>query len=106
VWIGLDAPDFARTPEFVIFWTNVFDWLAGGDTDPAQQWVAAVVPPIKISPPPTMDWRNKLAALKPAHRFRTDVTSAVLLASVICLMLAAVAWPGRSLTPFSAARTV
>jgi hypothetical protein len=106
VWIGLDAPDFARTPEFVIFWTNVFDWLAGGDTDPAQQWVAATVPPIRIPPPASTDWRNKLTALKLAQRVRTDVTSAVLLASVICLMLAAVAWPGRSLTAFSAARTV
>jgi len=30
VWVGFDSPDFARTPDFVLFWTNVFDWLAGG----------------------------------------------------------------------------
>ena len=30
VWIGFDAPDWARTPDFVVFWTNVFDWCGGG----------------------------------------------------------------------------
>ena len=30
VWIGLDAPDWSRQPGYVVFWTNVFDWLAGG----------------------------------------------------------------------------
>jgi hypothetical protein len=29
VWIGFDSATFAARPEFVIFWTNVFDWLAG-----------------------------------------------------------------------------
>jgi len=113
VWIGMDAPDFARTPDFVIFWTNIFDWLAGTGNDEAgavadaaQHWVSTVVPPVRIAPPPTADWRSKLASLKPAHRRTMDVTSAVLLASVICLMLAAMWWPRRSLTPFSAARTV
>jgi hypothetical protein len=113
VWIGLDAPEFARTPDFVIFWTNVFDWLAGTGNDAdgavadaAQHWVSTVVPPIRIAPPPTADWRSRLASLKPAHRTFTDVASAVILASVICLMLAAMWWPRRSLTPFSAARTV
>jgi hypothetical protein len=112
VWIGFDAPDFARTPEFVIFWTNVFDWLAGGGGetgeagDAGRHWASTVVPPVRITPPSSTDWRSKLATLKPAHRRRTDVTSAVVLLSVICLILAAVAWPRRSLTPISAARTV
>lgn len=30
-WIGFDSRSFARTPAFVIFWTNVFDWTAGGN---------------------------------------------------------------------------
>jgi hypothetical protein len=30
-WIGFDSRTFARTPAFVIFWTNVFDWTAGGN---------------------------------------------------------------------------
>jgi hypothetical protein len=26
-WIGFQADDFARRPDFVIFWTTIFDWL-------------------------------------------------------------------------------
>jgi hypothetical protein len=32
-WIGFHADDFARRPDFVIFWTAIFDWL-GGDGSP------------------------------------------------------------------------
>jgi hypothetical protein len=32
VWVALDAPSFARRADYVVFWTNVFDWLGrGGD---------------------------------------------------------------------------
>jgi len=33
VWVGLDpSSPFARTPAYVVFWTNVFDWVGqGGD---------------------------------------------------------------------------
>jgi hypothetical protein len=107
VWMGFHASDFARTPEFVIFWTNVFDWLAGGAAgDAATHWRSVVVPPIKVAPPPSTDWRGKLATLKAPHYGWRDVTSAVLLASVTCLIVAAVAWPGRSLTAISVPRTV
>ena len=117
VWIGMDAPDLARTPAFVIFWTNVFDWLADGTASggagragdasgAAQQWASRVFPPIQIPSPPAADWRAKLATLKPARAASRDVTSAVLLASVTCLMVAAGAWPGRSLTAFSVPRSV
>ena len=30
VWIGFESREFARTPAFVVFWTNVFDWTGGG----------------------------------------------------------------------------
>jgi hypothetical protein len=30
VWVGFVSEDFPRTPDFVIFWTNVFDWLGDG----------------------------------------------------------------------------
>jgi hypothetical protein len=29
VWVGFDSPDWPRRPEYVVFWTNVFDWLGG-----------------------------------------------------------------------------
>jgi hypothetical protein len=32
VWVGLDpAGSWARSPEFVVFWANVFDWVGRGD---------------------------------------------------------------------------
>lgn len=32
VWVGFDSPQWAATADYVIFWTNVFDWAAGGAT--------------------------------------------------------------------------
>jgi len=32
VWVGVDSDEWARTPEYVVFWANVFDWLGGGQT--------------------------------------------------------------------------
>jgi hypothetical protein len=29
VWVGLDSPQWAREPGYVVFWTNVFDWVGG-----------------------------------------------------------------------------
>ena len=31
VWVGLNDPGWAATPDFVVFWTNVFEWIGGGD---------------------------------------------------------------------------
>lgn len=30
VWVGFDSPNWSTTPDFVVFWTNVFDWAGGG----------------------------------------------------------------------------
>jgi hypothetical protein len=30
VWVGFDSDTWPRQSSFVIFWTNVFDWLGGG----------------------------------------------------------------------------
>jgi hypothetical protein len=111
VWIGLDAPEFLRTPDFVIFWTNVFDWLAAreessGAGGGAATWVSAVVAPIDTSLPPAADWRAKLHRLDMRKKTGADATSIALLASVSCLILAACAWPRRRLTPFSTPLTV
>jgi len=35
VWIGFDSDDFPRRPDFVILWTNIFNWLGKAD-DPYQ----------------------------------------------------------------------
>jgi hypothetical protein len=39
LWIGFDSRPFARTPAFVVFWGNVFDWTGGG----AETWSASPV---------------------------------------------------------------
>jgi hypothetical protein len=59
VWVGFDSPQFPREPDFVIFWTNVFNWLrgsgsAGGNRD---HFIARPVMPLPASwsrhePPP------------------------------------------------------
>jgi hypothetical protein len=58
VWVGFDSPQFPREPDFVVFWTNVFNWLrggsAGGDRD---HFTARPVAPLSASwsrhePPP------------------------------------------------------
>jgi hypothetical protein len=44
VWIGFDSPDFASRPDFVVFWSNIFNWL--GDGEPTYDWVQ----PLKTPP--------------------------------------------------------
>lgn len=39
IWVGLESDEFARDPRFVIFWTDVWDWLAGGKLEYAAQTV-------------------------------------------------------------------
>jgi hypothetical protein len=35
VWVGFDADNWSASPDFVVFWTNVFDWAGGA----GQAWV-------------------------------------------------------------------
>jgi hypothetical protein len=37
VWVGFDAPAFASSVDYVVFWTNVLDFTGEG----ADQWPAA-----------------------------------------------------------------
>src|SRR5207249_6533909 len=30
IWMGLSTQKLATSPEFVILWTNIFDWVGGG----------------------------------------------------------------------------
>jgi hypothetical protein len=115
VWIGLDAPEFSRTADFVVFWTNVLDWLAGRDGSGGggaggQVWTSTVVPPVDLPAPPATDWRAKLRDLRARETHAMDLAPAVALGCVICLILAAAVWPagrtGGRLTAFSTPRTV
>jgi hypothetical protein len=130
VWVGFDSPQWAATPDFVIFWTNVFDWVAGGTrslaahplrewdpqwkpTDPthAEPWpglhrrsdgtIRAFNPPnVPIPPLRETHWREAIAALA-AEPGRLDLSPPLLIAALVCLTLASVAWaaPGPARLP-------
>ena len=36
VWVGFDSAEFASRPDFVLFWSNIFNWL--GDGGPTYDW--------------------------------------------------------------------
>lgn len=31
VWVGMASDEWPRTPQYVVFWANVFDWVGGGE---------------------------------------------------------------------------
>ncbi|HSU66812.1 MAG TPA: hypothetical protein VLJ39_08075, partial [Tepidisphaeraceae bacterium] len=59
VWVGFDAPEWARTTDFVIFWTNVFDWAGGGGASfvahPLSEWSPEWTP-VEPIPAPAGMW--------------------------------------------------
>lgn len=44
LWMGFDAREWARTLDYVIFWTNAFDWAGGGGEVLAGHPLAARTP--------------------------------------------------------------
>jgi len=39
-WVGFESRDFARTPDYVLFWTNLLDWTAA---TPSQDYTSGMV---------------------------------------------------------------
>jgi hypothetical protein len=88
-WIGFRSAAWATTPDFVVFWTRILDWLGQGD----DQYIARViaVPPLDSATP--ADWvsqLNHLAAGQPSGP--RDLSSWALGAAMSCLLIAAAAW--------------
>lgn len=56
VWVGFDSPEWAETADYVIFWTNIFDWTGGGDASFAahglEQWTPEWKSTVPIDAPP------------------------------------------------------
>src|SRR6185437_863002 len=58
IWIGFDSPAWERTPDFVIFWANLLDWVGSGGqgyvshllTDVNSAWQK--ISPTGLSPAP------------------------------------------------------
>jgi hypothetical protein len=75
VWVGFDSAEFSHRPDFVVFWTNIFQWLGGG-----ADISTSGSPPTEIpSPVPQL----------PASR---SIAGQTLLASFALLCLSAALW--------------
>ncbi len=136
VFVRSLSSDFARTSDFVILWTNIFDWLGGGAGTEAfasmpiarfgDEWKpqsgrrnwpgfyqlstgavrAANAAPLRLMPPPAVDWRPRLAHQLSRSPTFLNLLPYLVIASAACVLVAACAWPRAALTPFWAARTV
>ena len=112
VWIGFRSPAFSATPDFVIFWTKVLDWLGAGDDRYSSarvslkngllpglytqdgKTVAVNADPIRLDPATPTDWQTQLkqlAAEYPAHGI--DLARPLILAAFGFVLLAVVLWP-------------
>jgi hypothetical protein len=88
VWIGFDSVDFARTPAFVVFWTNVLDWVANS---PSEVFVASDLPATR---PAASEAAKPQAASEPAPPPRgLELAPWVAFSALICLFCAVLVWP-------------
>jgi hypothetical protein len=109
VWIGFRSTAWAATPDFVLFWSNVFNWVGQGQdryihstVGGSDLWpgvyrrdgrrLAVNAPPIHLDPPAADDWQahlSRLAAEQPIGP--SDASCWVLVGAIACLLAAAVA---------------
>lgn len=88
VWVGFDSDTFSHSPEFVIFWTNVFDWT-GGD---AQRIVAQFNPAVPMLSPVASNWTTRLANMPTPRTGIIDLTPFLALAALGLIFAAALFW--------------
>lgn len=93
VWVGFGSDTFPREADFVIFWSNVFDW-AGGGTD---RFIASGTFASPVLTPPKVDWQTRLNALPPSLQPGRDITSFVSIVSLLMIFGAALV-PGVAKT--------
>jgi hypothetical protein len=91
-WIGFTSESFPRTSDFVIFWTNVLDWLGSGENE---RWDVQLIAAIPIHPSRQTDWLVKLSQLPTSMRRGLDLAPGLLLLAVSLVFLAMLAW-GRA----------
>jgi hypothetical protein len=124
VWIGFDSPTWDRTTAFVVFWTNVFDWISGQEkfaSYPLAQWTPQwqARHPQDLAGPPGLwpglyrDSAGELRAfntldlhtpapptaswprMSSSQRHGIPVAAALLLAALTALVLAVLTWRRR-----------
>lgn len=123
VRVNFDTSELAQRADFVVFWTNVFDFFAQGDGEfagePVKQLGGEWTP---VNPAPGELWpgiyRRSDGALRamnaldvrvdapidrkpaesragPAQTGARNISAWILVAALICLLAAALAWPRR-----------
>ena len=76
VWIGFQSDVFPHYPDFVIFWSNVFDWLGDG----GQDYESAPSPSPAVTP------------LAEAETSAKPLAAPLFLAALGLICLSAIAW--------------
>jgi hypothetical protein len=103
-WVGFRSTSWPATPEFVVFWTRLFDWLGASSPHYASSiagehglplWpgvydhVAVNAAPVRWEEIVREDWLKHLAALASAHSSAAvDFASWLLVAAAGCLLAA------------------
>jgi hypothetical protein len=95
VWVGLASDAFARSTDFVIFWTDVFDWLGGGSGSSGSSGSE-----FRAEPSTPVDGKLEKPAGDQSAAGTADLSRPLLIAALIFLSLAAMLWkPVRSTRP-------
>jgi hypothetical protein len=86
VWIGFNSPTFSHSSDFVVFWTNVLDWVGrGGD-----EFVASGARAVPIPAVIRNDWQKQLRDLPATQRAGWEVSSPLLIGAIIFVLAAMV----------------
>jgi len=124
VWIGFAIDQWSAQTQFVIFWTNVLDWIGQEGTqftsfpleEPMLDWQPMTGPagfpgiyqrgdgalrafntfdsPLSRPPASTSDWRERLGALAARHAGHS-VGGIMAVLALLCLLLAFSTWRQR-----------
>jgi hypothetical protein len=113
VWVGIDSPRWSQSPDYVIFWKNVFDYLGGGQPIYSAGTVHAAprlqpglyrgsdghtealnAPDVFIPSPAHHPWREQLAHLPRSAGEVRNVSKWFFLSALICAVAAM--WPGQT----------
>lgn len=84
-WVAFSSAVFARSTDFVIFWTDVFDWLGGGGGSEFR-----LVPSTALNVQPAKSTSEAMSD-RPVVR-TVDLSRALLLIAIGFLALAAMLW--------------
>jgi hypothetical protein len=82
VWVGFNSDEFAHHADFVIFWSNVFDWLGDG----GENYQSATAAPVTISLP------------APAAGKAVSLAGEMFLGALGMMVLSALAWKAPKVT--------